>query len=78
MGSIFFGNATDVIKWKPSNETRVTFDILCTCIVTMLLCVWTAVHLSVAPPKSMLKLILRKSGWLVLALLTPEMVVYTA
>ena len=78
MSSIVFGNGTDLVHWKPSPQTRGTFDILTTCIITILLCVWTAVHLNVPPPGSFWGPRLRKVGWLILALLAPEMVAYTA
>ena len=78
MSSLLFGNGTDLVHWKPSPTTRGTSDILSTCIITMLLCVWTAVHLNVSPPESVWTPRLRKVGWLVLALLAPEVVAYTA
>ncbi|KAM0802741.1 hypothetical protein BDR22DRAFT_819419 [Usnea florida] len=78
MSSLLFGNGTDIVHWKPSSETRGTFDILSTCIITMLLCVWTAVHLNVSPPGNVWTPRLRKVGWMILALLAPELVAYTA
>ena len=78
MSSLLFGNGTDIVHWKPSPTARGTFDILTTCIITMLLCVWTAVHLNVSPPGSVWGPRLRKVGWLILALLAPEMIAYTA
>ena len=78
MSSLLFGNGTDLVHWEPSPNTRGTFDILSTCIITLLLCVWTAVHLNVPPPGSVWQPRLRKGGWLILALLAPEMVAYTA
>ena len=78
MSSLVFGNGTDIVHWKESSTTRGTFDILSTCVITMLLCVWTAVHLNVQPPGEVWRPRLRKVGWLVLALLAPEMVAYTA
>ena len=78
MSSLLFGNGTDIVHWKPSPETRGTFDILSTCIITMLLCVWTAVHLNVSPPGKVWESRLRKVGWMILALLAPELVAYTA
>ena len=39
MSSLLFGNGTDMVHWQPSCNTRGTFDILSTCIITMLLCV---------------------------------------
>lgn len=78
MSSLLFGNGTDVVHWRASPTVRGTFDILSSCIITMLLCVWTAVHLNIPPPENWWKPKLRKVGWLVLALLAPEMVAYTA
>lgn len=78
MSSILFGNGTDLVHWKPSPNTRGTSDILTTCIITMLLCVWTAVHLNVPPPRRVWRPRLWKLAWLILALLAPEMIAYTA
>ena len=78
MSALLFGNGTDVVHWKPSSNTRGTFDILTTCAITMLLCVWTAVHLNVSPPEGFWKTKFRKIKWLLIALVAPEMVAYTA
>lgn len=78
MSSILFGNGTDMVHWKPNPSTRGTFDILTTCIITLLLCVWTAVHLNISPPGSFWEPRFRKVGWLVIALLAPELIAYTA
>lgn len=78
MSSLLFGNGTDIVQWKPNPDSRGTFDILTTCLITLLLCVWTAVHLNVSPPGSFWTPIWRKIGWLTLALLAPEMVAYAA
>ena len=78
MSSLLFGNGTDIVYWKPNPDSRGTFDILTTCLITLLLCAWTAVHLNVSPPGSFWKPVWRKVGWLILAVLAPEMVAYTA
>ena len=78
MSSLLFGNGTEIVHWRSSPNTRSTLDILITCIITLLLCVWTAVHLNISQPASVWRPRLRKFGWLVLALLAPEIVVYTA
>lgn len=78
MSSLLFGNGSDVVHWKSNPDSRGTFDILTTCVITLLLCVWTAVHLNVPPPENYWKSIFRRVGWLMLALLAPEMVAYTA
>ena len=78
MTPLIFGNGTDVVHWKPSCNTRGTFDIFSTCVITLLLCMWTAVHLNVPIPGSVWEQRLRKVGWLALALVAPEVVAYTA
>ena len=78
LSSLVFGNDTNIVHWKDSPTARGTFDILSSCIITLVLCVWTAVHLNVAPPEKYWRFLLRKTGWLLLALLAPEMVAYTA
>lgn len=78
MSSLIFGNGSDIVHWKPNPTSRGTFDVLSTCIITLLLCVWTAVHLNVSPPGQFWKSIFRKIKWLILALLAPEVVVIIA
>ena len=79
MSSIVFGNSTDRVGWQRSDQARGTYDILSTCILTMLLCVWNAVHLNVpVPGTGFWGLFFRKAGWLTLGLLCPEMLAYTA
>lgn len=80
MSSLLFGNGTDEVSWHANPTRRGTSDLVSTCVITMLLCVWTAVHLNVPEPGSFwgLRPKARKIGWLVLALLAPELVAYTA
>lgn len=79
MSALLFGNGTDVVHWKASPITRGTFDILTICLTTLILCVWTAVHLNIASSEATRWANFgRKIGWLVLTLLAPEMVAYTA
>lgn len=78
MSSLLFGNGTDIVHWQPSPSKRGTFDILSSCIITMLLCVWTAVHLNISPPESTWRPRVRKVGWVIVALLAPEFIAYTA
>lgn len=39
------------VAWQPAPQGRGTLSILWTCILTMILCVWTALHLNVPPPE---------------------------
>ncbi|KAK3401108.1 hypothetical protein B0T20DRAFT_348875 [Sordaria brevicollis] len=78
-----FTNSSDP-NWVPEPSTRGTFGILSVCLVTLGLCVWTAIHLNVPEhDEPGWKQLLRKIGWLMLGLLSPEIVsssqiVYTA
>jgi hypothetical protein len=65
--------------WHPEPRERGTFNILSTCLTTMILCVWTSVHLNVPNQNGGTRQkFLRKPGWLLLALLAPEIVAWNA
>ena len=69
MSALLFGNGTDIVHWKASPTTRGTFDVMTICLTTLILCVWTAVHLNVASPESTwLEKFGTKIGWLVVLL----------
>jgi hypothetical protein len=75
-------------QWQPEPQVRGTFSIVSTCLLTMLLCVWTAVHLNIPAYKKPVKGCWRQIisyfkfgsqfyiqiGWLVTALFAPELV----
>ncbi|RSL75214.1 hypothetical protein CEP51_011075 [Fusarium floridanum] len=96
-----FGNGSAshrTATWEPEPTQRGTFSILSTCLITLSLCVWTAVHLNIPPreersqdeprddssEKWSLKSLrwtaqtLRKAGWMILGILAPELVLFTA
>jgi hypothetical protein len=74
-----FGNATVLPAegWHSEPTYRGTFSILSSCLITMSLCVWTAVHLNL-PDHREEPLWFRKTLWLFLGLLAPEVVVWSA
>ncbi|KAH9215019.1 hypothetical protein DL95DRAFT_299580, partial [Leptodontidium sp. 2 PMI_412] len=59
--------------------TRGTFGVSSTCLITISLCIWTAIHLNI-PGQSEKKSVQvwRKVKWLVIGLLAPEIVLFTA
>ncbi|KAK3492150.1 uncharacterized protein B0T23DRAFT_420022 [Neurospora hispaniola] len=66
-------------NWVPEPDRRGTFNILSTCLVTLGLCVWTAIHLNVPEHKEgWVKQLVRKAGWMLMGLLSPEAIAYTA
>jgi hypothetical protein len=49
-----FGNYSSIHRnatWEPEPTRRGTFQILSTCVITLSLCVWTAVHLNIPSSK---------------------------
>jgi hypothetical protein len=65
--------------WVSNPDTRSTSDILYSCIITISLCVYTALHLNV-PPQGTTKIsgVIAKAKWVVVGVFAPEIVVYTA
>jgi len=46
----FFGNETAAApKWHAESNVRGTFSILSSCIATLTLCVWSAIHINIVP-----------------------------
>ncbi|KAK4451964.1 hypothetical protein QBC34DRAFT_377934 [Podospora aff. communis PSN243] len=80
-----FGSAANETTWHPEPGGRGTYGLVSSCIITMALCVWTAVHLNV-PEQSgghNIKYMpsfktLRKLRWLSIGLFAPEIVTWTA
>ncbi|KUJ21576.1 uncharacterized protein LY89DRAFT_714670 [Mollisia scopiformis] len=66
-------------SWVPDPAGRGTWSLLYSCLFTLLLCVYTAIHLNVPPPNdTRVKFWLRKTKWVGIAIFAPELVVYTA
>jgi len=65
--------------WKPEPTERGSFRILSTCTITLALCVWTAVHLKVPHRRDYrMAQFVRKTRWVLIRLLAPEIVALTA
>jgi hypothetical protein len=74
------GNTTILppTQWHPEPKFRGTFSILSSCLITMVLCIWTSLHLNLPEHKKEYQQKYRKLGWMVLGLLAPELVVWNA
>lgn len=72
-------NSTAQPEWHPNAVQRGTWAIYQTCIVTIILCVWTTIHLNVPRPgdKSS-RQTWRKIGWSLLTIIAPEVVALNA
>ena len=71
---------TDVAPaWVADPSGRGTWSLLYSCVFTLVLCVWTSIHLNVPPQDDTpLKYWMRKIEWVICALFAPEIVVFTA
>ncbi|PYI07768.1 hypothetical protein BO78DRAFT_312241, partial [Aspergillus sclerotiicarbonarius CBS 121057] len=64
--------------WTSGPNTRGSFDILWTCLTTMALCVWTAVHPNVPLVSRFGQTLLERLGLMMLAMIFPEFVMTAA
>jgi hypothetical protein len=65
--------------WQPEPNGRGTFGLISSCVLTLVFCVWSALHLNVPPPKSSKsRQALEKTYWIVYGIFAPELVVATA
>lgn len=64
--------------WQPEPNVRGTWSLLFSCIITIGLCAWTALHLNIPEHNRSGRERLRKLKWLLLGLLAPETVAYIA
>ena len=71
---------TDIAPpWVPDPDNRGTWSLLYSCVFTLVLCVWTAIHLNIPSyQESLMSQWLRKLKWVLLAIIAPELGVYTA
>lgn len=65
--------------WVSEPDGRGTWKLIYSCIATLFLCVFTAIHLNVGPPNET-KLLwwLHKCKWVGIAVVSPELVLYCA
>lgn len=66
------------VPWVNSPSVRGTTDILRSCILTLLACVYTSIHLNVPDHSSWSNTLWSKIRWLLLALFLPEFVLFMA
>jgi hypothetical protein len=71
---------TDIAPlWVADPSTRGTSSLLYSCIFTISLCVYTALHLNIPPQGTTpFQSLLRKAKWVVIGVFAPEAVVYAA
>ncbi|KAK1625328.1 hypothetical protein BDP81DRAFT_463878 [Colletotrichum phormii] len=66
-------------NWAPEPNGRGTFGLICSCVLTLTICVWTALHLNVPAARSTLRSrSLERTKWVLYGIFAPELVVATA
>ena len=76
---VYVHGSNDTIKWAADPATRGTLNILSTCSITLLLCVWSSVHLNLpGNDRTFGANFFRRLAWLAGALVIPEYLILTA
>ncbi|KAM7203206.1 hypothetical protein V8F20_004148 [Naviculisporaceae sp. PSN 640] len=71
--------ATQTTAWQEEPNGRGTFSLIVSCLLTLTLCVWSALHLNVPAQHTGLRgRILEKTKWVLYGIFAPELVVATA
>ena len=67
------------VGWVPEPPNRGTLSIIISCMLTMAICVWTALHLNVpSPGQTLIQSWTQSVKWMLTGLFAPELVVYAA
>lgn len=65
--------------WVSEPDGRGTWTLIYSCLATLFLCVFTAIHLNVGPPdETKLSRWLHKCKWVGIAIVSPELMLYSA
>ncbi|KZT63668.1 hypothetical protein DAEQUDRAFT_719138 [Daedalea quercina L-15889] len=68
--------STTFISWKADPDFRGTFNILSSCLGTLLICLWSAVHDDVTKGMRWYQRTISKIGWVVIGLFVPELLLF--
>lgn len=68
----------DAPLWVSAPQFRGTMAILQSCILTLVACIYTAIHLNVPVRVDWLSLLVTKARWVLIALFAPEIVLFSA
>ncbi|KAH7138512.1 hypothetical protein B0J11DRAFT_17099 [Dendryphion nanum] len=70
---------TATTSWHSATNERSTWDLISSCVLTLTICVWSALHLNVPTENSTrTQRNLRRARWIVLGIFAPELVVSSA
>ncbi|WXC61412.1 hypothetical protein SNK03_007287 [Fusarium graminearum] len=82
--SVMASNGTEQLKtlvapsWVSTPNVRGTLDILQSCILTLIACIYTALHLDVPKKTTWQHLLWQKFKWAIITLFAPEVAVFVA
>lgn len=65
-------------SFVPEPRGRGTVGLLVSCVLTIILCVWTAVHVNILANRTPWNSSVQKLKWVVIGLLTPEVILWAA
>ena len=71
-------NAAGIVGWTEAPNRRGTLDLLITCLLTLSLCVWSAMHLNVPANDTPRQVYIRFIKWGLIGIIAPELVVVCA
>lgn len=72
-------NSTQLVGYVQDPNGRGTISLLLSCVLTLILCVWSALHLNVpAPDQTKVKDIWLNTRWIITGIYAPELVVFAA
>ncbi|KAF2006515.1 hypothetical protein P154DRAFT_600371 [Amniculicola lignicola CBS 123094] len=72
-------SSDEPISWFSAPNLRGTWDIIVSCVLTLTICVWSALHLNVPVEGStLLQRNFRRTRWIILGIFAPEVVVSSA
>lgn len=67
------------VAWYSAPNFRGTWDLVVSCVLTLVICVWSALHLNIPVETSRLReRNVRRLRWVLLGIFAPEVVVSTA
>lgn len=67
------------VGYVPEPNGRGTWGLISSCVLTLVLCVWSALHLNIpAPHEPVLRTFLKNVCWIVTGIYAPELVVFVA
>ena len=82
--SVVTNNGTDELRrlvapsWVNNPNVRGTMSILQSCILTLVACIYTALHLDVPRKTTWYHLLWQKTKWVLITLFAPELAVFVA